>query len=768
MKNKKSSVLYLLVGILIYIPTVLSAQLPKRVDGEGIKKIISVIASDEYQGRETGTKGSEMVEDYFANEFKKLKLLPGGDKGSFYYNYKFQDEDEGEKPTLIIEDRTFISGWGEDFYLTYRSDGGNAEAEIVFAGYGIFSPEKKRNDFDSIDIKGKIVLIKHGAPLKDIRGWRPYCIDSVKAEYCFKNGALGVLFFEPTERTYQQNLVPYFNNTLAKHSPLHEFPVFTVDERVARFIFQKTKFSYWRTLQTIDGQTASFNTGKKCKISAKVSKDSNMKGRNVLAVLPGSDPKLKDEYILIGGHIDHLGIGQDEAIRNGADDNASGPSVALGIAQSMVKNKFRPKRSIVFVGWTGEEKGLLGSKAWCEKPSIDLKKIVVYFNLDMVGLGDGNLNMPGTEFAPEVFEFIKRSTDSTLLKHINWGKGGLGGSDHNYFLLHGVPAFAGMTTGSHPDYHQPGDDADKIKADILQLTGDFIYYCTEKIANSKVCFISENRFNENKTKLIDYSLILPVLSNNYKKDLDKRSAKLAFVDFSDVANSSNPQENFLSLLKGFDNILKSNKPEEKILLATNVRDAVYSKWMDKIGLLASFNPESISLDETWFKVLAKYGYRLAVVDSKSSVINDSLALKKLIQLSHENGVGLILNNLSPASLETILKRSKSPCLILIKDPNLFTDNLINLIKERCHLVVYQLNKEAGIKNDFDKFEALKKKVGDELITMSPEDLSESNYNYFNQFLLNFITVYPNEDYQSKILSENFIQFAAESLQINQR
>jgi hypothetical protein len=92
--------------------------------------------------------------------------------------------------------------------------------------------------------------------------------------------------------------------------------------------------------------------------------------------------------------------------------------------------------------------------------------------------------------------------------------------------------------------------------------------------------------------------------------------------------------------------------------------------------------------------------------------------------------------------------------------------LINLIKERCHLVVYQLNKEAGIKNDVDKFEALKKKVGDELITMSPEDLSESNYNYFNQFLLNFITVYPNEDYRSKILTENFIQFAAESLQKN--
>ena len=768
MTNKKSSVLSLLVGILLIIPTALSAQLPKRVDGKSIKGIISLLASDEYQGRETGTPGCVMAEDYFANEFKKLKLLPGGDNGSYYYNYSFKDEDEREKPSLVIEDRTFISGWNEDFYLTYRSDGGNAEAEIVFAGYGIYSSEKKRNDFDSIDIKGKIVLIKHGAPRKDICGWRPYCIDSVKAEYCYKNGALGVLFYEPMERYYQQNLVPYYNNTLAKHSTLPGFPVFTVDERVARYIFQKTNFSYWRTIQTIDSQTASFNTGKKCKISAKVSKDPNKKARNVLAVLPGSDPKLKNEYVLIGGHIDHVGIGQDGAIRNGADDNASGPSVALGIAQTMIKNKFKPKRSIVFVGWTGEEEGLLGSKAWCEKPSIDLKKIVVYFNLDMVGLGDGNLDMPGIEFAPEVFEFIKRNSDSALLKHINWEKGGLGGSDHNYFLLHGVPAFAGMTSGSHPDYHQQGDDADKIKTDILQLTGDFIYYCTEKIADSKEGFISERRFYENKIKLIDYNLVLPLLSNNYKKDLDNRSAKLAIVDFSDAAKSPNPQENFLSLLKGFDDVLKSNKPEEKIMMATNANEAVNSQWMDKLELLASFNPVSIAFDETWFKVLAKYGYRLAVVDSQSTVINDSLALKNLIQLSHENGVGLILNNLSSASLETILKRSQGPCLILSKDPDIFTGNLISLIKERSHLVVYQLNNEAGIQNDFAKFEELKNQVGDEHITISPYDLSESNYNYFNQFLSNFINVYTNEDYQAKILTENFIQFAANSLQINQR
>jgi aminopeptidase YwaD len=768
MKSKTYPALYLLVSLLLLFPMFLSAQLPKRVDGEGIKKIISLLASDEYQGRETGTKECTMAEDYFANECKKLKLLPAGDEGSYYYNYSLRDRKEGEKPTLIIDDRIFISGRGEDFNLTHGSDGGNAESEIVFAGYGIFSPEKKRNDFDSIDIRGKIVLIKHGAPRNDIAAWRPYSIDSVKADYCYKNGAAGVLFYEPADRTNAQIIIPFYNNTLARYSVLPGFPVFTVDERVVRFIFQKTNFSYWRISHTIDRQTSSFNTGKKCNISAKVSKPLNIKARNVLGMIPGSDPKLKNEYIIIGGHLDHIGVGQDGTVRNGADDNASGPSVALGIARAMVKNKFRPKRSIIFAAWTGEEKGLLGSKAWCEKPGIDLKKVVVYFNLDMVGLGDGNLDMPGTEFAPEVFEFIKKNADSTLLKHINWEKGGLGGSDHNYFLLHGVPAFAGMTSGSHPDYHQSGDDPDKIKAGILQLTGDFIYYCTEKIADSKEVFISENRFAENKIKLIEYSLLLPVLSTIYKKELENSSARLAIVDFSVLEKSSDPLENFLSLLRGFDSSLVSGKTEEKFILASSAYEAVYPKSDENSGLLASFNPDGIGLDETWFKVLAKYGYRLAAIDYKSSVLNDPSGLKKLMKLSGENGVGLILDKLSASSLETVLKSSDSPCMILSKDPNAYSDNLISLIKEGHHLVVYQLNKDAGMKNDLDTFEALKKKVGDEYIAISPGDLSESSSDYFKRFLLNFISVYPDEDYQNMIFSGNFIQFAAESLQIKQR
>jgi hypothetical protein len=763
MEKKRILGSFLIICFHLLSSAILFAQLPKRVDGEKIKTIITKISADEYMGRETGTPGCTMAEDFFAAEFQKLGLQPAGDNDSYYYNYILKDRKETEKPTLIIDNRTFVNGRGEDFQLNRRSDGGQAEAEIVFAGYGISCAGKNRNDFDSIDIRGKIVLIRRGAPNEDIGAWRPFCIDSVKAEYCYNNGALGILIYEPLERASSDFLVPDFNNSLSAFSTLKDFPVLNIDERVAKFIFQKTKFTYWRTAQNMNRQNVSFNTGKKCKISAAVSKE-NIKARNVLAMLPGSDPVLKNEYVIIGGHIDHVGVSPDGEIRNGADDNASGPSVALGIAQAMVKNKFRPKRSIIFAGWTGEEKGLLGSKAWCENPGVDLKKVVVYFNLDMVGLGDGKLNMPGTEFAPEVYEFLINNSDSTLFKDINWRKGGLGGSDHNYFLLHGVPAFAGITSGPHPDYHQPADDADKIKADILQLTGDFIYYSAEKIANSKEVFISENRFNENKIRLIESNLLLPVASLNYKEGLAKSFAGLAILDFSDLTISSDPQENFISLLKGFNNIMEFEDEKERFILAATANQAVYSRWNDYLGLLAGFNPDHIGSDETWFRVLSKYGYRMAFLDGKSKINLDTSYLKELITISGKNSVGLLLNNLSQVSLESVLSRSNKPALILCSDPGLLNEKIIKLIIDGNHLVVFQINKENGIQNDIAGFEVLRNKIGSELITIAPMDHNDSSKKYFLQFLLKFIADYPDEDFQSMVLTGNFEQFAAAALQ----
>jgi aminopeptidase YwaD len=755
--NKR--ILYFCTCMLLTLPMHLDAQLSARVNGGNIKKIISEIASDDYQGRATGTQGCIKTEEYFASAFKKLKLVPMGDSGTYFYHYTITHDDYEFSPTLMVDDRIFYYGYNEDFAVFDGSDRGAAEAEIVFAGYGIVNPAKNRNDFDSLEIRNKIVLMKRGAPGNDIAGWRPSCIDSVKVAYCFQHGALGVLFFEPSPRFNPQVLLPNYNNHLAS-AIIPGFPVFSVDERVARYILANSGQFYYRLMSNLESQAVSFNTRRKGAMTVRPNSKPFIEARNVLAMLPGTDRKLKDEYILIGGHIDHVGLDDEGRVRNGADDNASGPAVALGIAQAMVESGFRPKRSIVFIGWTGEEMGLLGSKAWCEKPSIDLKKIVVYFNLDMVGLGNGGLNMPGTEFAPAVYQYIQGHTDTTALKKITWSKGGLGGSDHNYFLMKGVPAFAGMTAGSHPDYHQTGDDPEKIQADILQFTGDFIYSSTALIANAKESFLSVEQMDDNKFKLLTYNILNPVSFGNYRKDLENRNYRLGFVDFSDAASAAVPAENFMSLLNAYTVAATPQKPRDNFTLSKSAYEAMVSR----AGLLATFDADLIHWDDLMFRVLARYGYRLTRINNNSGILRDTAALRKGIMLGAEAGVGLILDNLNASSLDQVISLATDPCLILNSDASLITDSLLNRIAAREHLLVFQ--PRAGFDTDtaFENFVRQMRKVGRDHITIAPADLTDSGFNAFKLFMKDFIAHYPSRDFQSKILTGNMQNFAARSLQ----
>ena len=749
--------------LLLLQPVLTMAQFAAKVDGEQIKQIISIIASDQYEGRETGTSGCTMAEDYFAAEFARLKLLPAGDNGTYFHHYTITNDEYDEKPALVVDDRSFYYGYDEDFQVTYKSDRGAAEAEIVFAGYGIYNPEKGRNDYDSIDVRNKIVLIRRGAPQDNMSAWIPSCIDSVKAAYCFKQGALGILFFEPEMRVNQQVLIPSYGNHLAYVSVLPGFPVFTVDERVARFILANSGKSYYRLMYQLDNQTLSFSTGRKCSMSAKPSRQPVIQARNVMAIIPGSDRNLKNEYILIGGHLDHIGMDDAGNIRNGADDNASGPAVSLGIAQAMVKNKFRPKRSIVFVAWTGEEMGLLGSKAWCERPTIDLSNIVVYFNLDMVGLGNGGLNMPGTEFAPEVYEFLKSSYDSASLSKINWSKGGLGGSDHNYFLRQGVPAFAGMTSGSHPDYHQPGDDPDKIKAEILQFTGDFIYNSTEKIANAGVSFLSAARMTENKVKLVNYNIYRPVYAKNFRTDLKDSNHRVGMVDFSDMASAGDTQVSFFNLLGALDKELSGKRPGDNLSLVATA----YEVRINRSALLAAFNPDIIAGDELKFKILARYGFRLARITNDASLLQDTSMLSGLLSLSAANGVGLILEDLDIPSLTTILTRTAEPVIILHQDASLMPETLTQLIKNKQCLLVFQPVTGRTSASNLQNFKDLLAKIGKQHITITPADNTETGMRAFKDFLVAFLAAYPDEDFQYDIFTGSFYHLAAKSLQVTE-
>jgi hypothetical protein len=210
---------------------------------------------------------------------------------------------------------------------------------------------------------------------------------------------------------------------------------------------------------------------------------------NVIAVLEGSDPVLKNEYILVGAHYDHVGYGNRRNsygptgyIHNGADDNASGVSGLLEVAQAFASSGAKPKRTLLFCFWDGEEKGLYGSKHWVESPTVPLNQVALAFNADMIGrLGNKPLEVLGTRTAPGMRRLVSLANDDPHLKlFFNWEL--KENSDHFSFLERRVPVVM-FHTGLHGDYHRPSDDAEKIDTNGMQQIGRMLFRLLDRAAD---------------------------------------------------------------------------------------------------------------------------------------------------------------------------------------------------------------------------------------------------------------------------------------------
>jgi hypothetical protein len=236
--------------------------------------------------------------------------------------------------------------------------------------------------------------------------------------------------------------------------------------------------------------------------------------RNILGMIEGSDPQLKDRYILIGAHYDHVGYGNKTnsygpfgRIHNGADDNASGISAILEIAEALTTAPEKPKRSIIFAFWDGEEKGLLGSKHWTKSPTIALDKIDFAINIDMIGrMENKKLIVFGTRSAPSTRKLVSNlNTHGDLQLDFTWEI--KANSDHYSFFAKSVPVLM-FHTGLHRDYHRPSDDVDRLNIDAIQPIARLIYGTTIDLANApKIPFRSRSK-QENKSSQRKYEAVL--------------------------------------------------------------------------------------------------------------------------------------------------------------------------------------------------------------------------------------------------------------------
>jgi aminopeptidase YwaD len=449
---------------------------------------IKYLSSDSLKGRRTGTAGDSLAAMYIKDQLAQAGLVPISGDG--FQRYEVTDK-------AIAGEKNFLSVNGQDFESTTDlmplSFSGSSElkAEVFFAGYGfsINNDSIQWNDYDKKDVKGKWVLLLRGdpEPNKSVSGFIPFNSDRDKALLAKDMGASGVLMVSGPVNDQEDSFEP-----LSAESFSVEIPVLRIKRNVADKILVKTNttVSDLEKMINMTKKPSGFSTGADVYAGSEIIlKKSDT--RNVVMLLPGEDELLKGEYVIIGAHFDHLGMGGSSsragdtvAVHHGADDNASGVGEMIELAEKFALTKGSHKRSLVFAAFSGEESGLLGSKYFTGNPLIDLSKVNAMINLDMVGrLRDSStLQIGGVGTAEGFLEMVKSLIDTSQI-NLSFTDEGYGHSDHSSFYGKNVPVLF-FSTGAHTDYHTPSDTWDKINYKGMLEISNPVFNIAERLANS--------------------------------------------------------------------------------------------------------------------------------------------------------------------------------------------------------------------------------------------------------------------------------------------
>jgi len=449
---------------------------------------VRYLSSDELEGRMTGERGSEAAARYIAHDFATSGLLPLGDRGSYFQYFPLPERVvPGKLNSLYIT----VNGkrkqleFGRDFFPLAVSASGFVSGGLVFAGYGTSAPELGYDDYDGLDVRGKIVLLLRGLPgdMDNRSHFADYASLRYKAKNAAEKGAKGVIFTTPDSLVEEEDLGS-FAFELPSGGTAIEAVVIRRDR--AREILSSAGKDFGALEAMLsEGKNVSFHIpGTEADMGIELI---TVRGEssNVIGFLPGSDPGLKNEVIVIGAHYDHLGTGEDyaaagkeaDSIYNGADDNASGVSGLLELGEYFARSRHRLKRSLLFIAFSGEEIGLLGSSYYLDHPKSSPENTIAMINMDMIGrLAENELTAIGVGSSKEWKGLIDKANAGIGLD-LTYMDSGFGPSDQTVFLAGNIPAVL-FFTGLHEDYHKPGDDWRKINAEgeakVLELIAKLV------------------------------------------------------------------------------------------------------------------------------------------------------------------------------------------------------------------------------------------------------------------------------------------------------
>lgn len=497
-----------------------SDKSPKITSGE-ITAHIKYLASDELAGRFPGTDGDRLTVDYIINEFEDYDITPAGENGYLQPFDYISEIKLGKDNSLSIGNGELISRAGENFTPVYLSSNGTAQGNIVFVGYGINAPELNYNDYAGIDLKGKIALMLMFSPGYNNPHDNPFSKYErlrIKCAAAKEQGAAGIIVIKGPE-SGEDELIKL---RMAGPGENVDIPVVNVKRSYTDYIFTNSKGKSLSEIQkSIDSlripQSFEYGGG-----MAQLKTDLvRIKAltNNVIGMIEGNDKTLKNEYILIGAHMDHLGDGLKYGslhdshvaeIHNGADDNASGIAGVLELAQYFSENKKNLKRSIIFMTFSGEEAGLIGSGYFTKSELMKKYNIVSMINLDMIGrLTDNKLTIGGTGTS-SIWQGLLDSLNRSFNFTAAYNKDGYGPSDHASFYGKDIPVLF-FFTGLHKDYHKPSDDWQHInaagQAKVLEMIVGIVNYVNS--LNTKPDFIKVTE--EKKETTMGFRVTLGVI-----------------------------------------------------------------------------------------------------------------------------------------------------------------------------------------------------------------------------------------------------------------
>jgi aminopeptidase YwaD len=459
----------------------------RQVSIANFKKDVFYLSSDTLKGRFPGTKGINEAAKYIAGRFHSYGLELYNKNGLQEFSMVTGVHLGDTNIFLFPGSNALINN---DFKPFAFSGSGKLKASVVFAGYGfdIHQDTINWNDYQSVNVRGRWVLLLRGEPFCDSTKspYRNFASDRDKALLAKDKGAAGVILVSTEEFDKNDDLISLrnFEGSLG-------IPVVHLRRRLADTLLLTYHTSISKMVKQLHKQlnNASFELGTmvECNLSVKETK---VKTQNVVAILRSRNKK-NDQYIVIGAHYDHLGMGgkfsssrtpDTIAVHHGADDNASGVAATIELARRLALEKKSLKRNIVFVLFSGEEEGLLGSKYFVDHSPVSLKKIQTMINLDMVGRmkPDSSLEVAGTGTARNAEKLLRQISIGKPVK-LGFSPEGYGASDHSSFYAKNIPVFF-FTTGVHMDYHTPGDMPNKINYLGMTYCNEYVFALAKTLA----------------------------------------------------------------------------------------------------------------------------------------------------------------------------------------------------------------------------------------------------------------------------------------------